>query len=222
MNSAVRILSTKTLSPVQKNRMIELGVYYTERNFIETAHIPFSYTTKDHTLLFTSQNAVQSVFSKSEFRTLLKNKKCYCVGEKTKSLLEENGVKVNIIKENASDLADFVVKNAKNDSFVFFCGKERRPELEAQLGLHKIKLDCIEVYETFMKSKTVGAFDVVLFYSPSGVRSFLKGNTLKETLCVCIGPTTAAELPVSEKQILIASSPTVEHMIYQIKKQLPS
>jgi len=222
MSNPLKILSTKVLSPIQKNRMIELGARYTERNFIETKVIPFTYSDAKQSLLFSSQNAVQSVFSKTDFNLLLKNKRCYCVGEKTKVALEENGLKVSHFEENASNLADFIVKNAKNEDFVFFCGKERRPDLEAQMELHKIKLESIEVYQTLLKPKAIGAFDIVLFYSPSGVRSFLQDNSLKQTVCICIGPTTAEALPVSKRQIVIATSPTVEHMIYQTKKQLPS
>jgi len=222
MSNPLKILSTKVLSPIQKNRMIELGARYTERNFIETEAIPFTYSEAKHTLLFSSQNAVQSVFSKTDFERLLKNKKCYCVGEKTKIALEEKGLKVTHFEENASNLADFILKNAKNEAFLFFCGKERRPDLEAQMKLYKIKLDAVEVYQTQLKPKPIGAFDIVLFYSPSGVRSFLQDNSLKQTVCICIGPTTAAALPVSKGQIIIATSPTIEHMIYQTKKQLPS
>jgi len=75
MSNPLKILSTKVLSPIQKNRMIELGARYTERNFIETEAIPFTYSEANHTLLFSSQNAVQSVFSKTDFELLLKNKK---------------------------------------------------------------------------------------------------------------------------------------------------
>ena len=222
MSNPLKILSTKVLSPIQKNRMIELGARYTERNFIETEAIPFTYSEEKHTLLFSSQNAVQSVFEKTDFERLLKNKKCYCVGEKTKIALEEKGIKVTHFEENASNLADFILKNAKNEAFLFFCGKESRPDLEAQMKLYKIKLDAVEVYQTQLKPKPIGAFDIVLFYSPSGVRSFLQDNSLKQTVCICIGPTTAAALPISKRQIIIATNPTVEHMIYQTKKQLPS
>ena len=222
MSNPLKILSTKVLSPIQKKKIIELGARYTERNFIETEAIPFTYSNAKHTLLFSSQNAVQSVFEKTDFELLLKNKKCYCVGEKTKAALEDKGIKVINFEENASNLADFIVKNTKNEYFVFFCGKERRPDLEAQMRLHKIKLDPIEVYQTILKPKLIGAFDIVLFYSPSGVRSFLQDNSLKQTVCICIGPTTAEALPVSKRQIIIATSPTIEHMIYQTKKQLPS
>jgi len=221
MSNPLKILSTKVLSPIQKNRMIELGARYSERNFIDTEAIPFNYSETKHILLFSSQNAVQSVFEKTDFDLLLKNKKCYCVGEKTKAALEEKGLKVSRFEENASNLADFIIKNDKNEYFVFFCGKERRRDLEAQMKLHKVKLDPIEVYQTILKPRPIGAFDIVLFYSPSGVRSFLQDNSLKQTICVCIGQTTAEALPVSKRQIIIATSPTIEHMIYQTKKQLP-
>ena len=48
MNNPLKILSTKVLSPIQKNRMIELGARYTERNFIETKAIPFTYSDAKH------------------------------------------------------------------------------------------------------------------------------------------------------------------------------
>ena len=48
MSNPLKILSTKVLSPIQKNRMIELGARYTERNFIETKAIPFTYSDAKH------------------------------------------------------------------------------------------------------------------------------------------------------------------------------
>lgn len=220
MSSAIRILSTKVLSQIQKNKIVEFGCNYVERNFIETEAISFNYTEDKHTLLFSSQNAVKSVFKNQNYKMILSNKKCYCVGEKTKQLLSENGQKVAHFEENSSKLADFIVKNAQNERFLFFCGKERRVDLEDQLSAHKIQIKPLEVYQTFLKPKTVGTFDFVLFYSPSGVRSFLQNNSLKQTTSICIGATTAEALKNNSKKIIIASKPTIEHMIIQIKKQL--
>ena len=58
MSSATQILSTKVLSQIQKDRIVEFGCNYVERNFIETEAISFNYTENKHTLLFSSQNAV--------------------------------------------------------------------------------------------------------------------------------------------------------------------
>ena len=135
-------------------------------------------------------------------------------------LTEEVGEVARIVARRYGEQSE--KENDKNKDFLFFCGKERRPDLEAQMEFHKIKLDVVVVYQTKLKPKPIGAFDIVLFYSPSGVRSFLKDNSLKQTVCICIGPTTAEALPISKRQIIIATSPTIEHMIYQTKKQLPS
>ncbi len=220
MSNVTRILSTKVLSQVQKNRIIEFGCNFVERNFVETEAISFQYSESKHTLLFSSQNAVRSVFKNPNYKMILKDKKCFCVGEKTKDLLFKNGQKVSHFEENSSKLADFIIKNAQNERFLFFCGKERRADLEDQLGANKIQIKALEVYQTFSKPKAVGAFDFVLFYSPSGVHSFLQNNSLKQTTCICIGTTTAKALKNKSKKILIASNPTVEYMIFQIKKQL--
>ena len=220
MKSALKILSTKTLSTTQKSRIIELGYGYTERNFIETQIVSFNYIERNSTLIFSSQNAVKSVYSKSGIGIVLKDKKCYCVGEKTKRILIEKGLKVAHFEKNSSDLADFITKKAKNDHFLFFCGNERRPELETKLRQENIKINPTEVYRTLLKPKVMGLFDIILFFSPSGVKSFLESNNIGKSICVCIGPTTASSILAPKKNILIASKPTIEHMIYTIKKKL--
>tara|TARA_B100000767_G_scaffold271390_1_gene296939 strand:- start:12397 stop:13068 length:672 start_codon:yes stop_codon:yes gene_type:complete len=218
MKNSLKILSTKTLTAIQKSEIINFGCSYSERNFIETQTLPFSYTDKNYTLLFSSQNAVKYVFEKPAYNSLLKNKTCYCVGEKTKRLLVDKGLKVPHFEENSSNLANFIVKSDRNAHFLFFCGNERRADLETQLKKNKINIDVIEVYKTLLKPKAVELFDAVLFYSPSGVKSFLKDNKVDESICICIGPTTAEALPIPKENIIIASKPSIEHMIYQLKK----
>ena len=62
------------------------------------------------------------------------------------------------------------------------------------------------------------SFDGVLFYSPSGVNSFLENNTLENKTCFCIGTTTAKALENRTKNIVIASQPTVENVITEVIK----
>lgn len=215
-----RILSTKILSTTQRDRIIELGCSYTERNFIDIKKVPFQYKESGQTFLFSSQNAVKFVFLQPNMHFILKNKPCYCVGEKTKTALEKNGLKVVHYEENSTKLGDFIVKNNQNERFLFFCGKERKSDLEDKLSSTQISLEITEVYNTILKPKFVGNFDVVLFYSPSGVRSFIQNNTLSNTICICIGYTTAKTILLPKEQIKIASRPTIEHMIYQLKKHI--
>ena len=57
--------------------------------------------------------------------------------------------------------------------------------------------------------------DGILFFSPSGVKSYLKENTITNQVCFCIGTTTAKELEKTTKNVVIANQPTVENTIIQ-------
>ena len=75
------------------------------------------------------------------------------------------------------------------------------------------------VYETKQKSYKINqAFDGILFFSPSGVKSFLENNALDNKTCFCIGTTTAKALENRTKNIIIASQPTVENVIDEVIK----
>ena len=59
-------------------------------------------------------------------------------------------------------------------------------------------------------------FDAVLFLSPSGVESFFAANKLKdETVCCCMGTTTASALreKFSTAKIISPKEPSPESMI---------
>jgi uroporphyrinogen-III synthase len=55
--------------------------------------------------------------------------------------------------------------------------------------------------------------DGILFFSPSAIASFLEKNEMKNETCFCIGTTTAKVLENKTKNIVIASKPTLEHVI---------
>ena len=211
-----RLLSTKVLSQQQRNRLLQTGVHYSERNFITTSPLSFTANVHSQSLIFTSQNAVKAVFNQLNFM----DKKCYCVGEKTKALLEENGQKVIKIEQNASKLADFILKNDENDEFLFFAGKQRLPDVETAFSMKNKTLTVVEVYETLAQPKAVGMYDGLLFYSPSGVDSFRQNNTFEKSMCFALGHTTAAALATHTTSIITATQPTVEHLIAAVKKYL--
>ena len=110
-----RLLSTKCLTIEQQNRLIQTGVNYSCWDFIKSTPTDFKANPEKKSLIFSSQNAVKSVFN--QFR--LSGNNCYCVGEKTKKLLEENGQKVVKMAQNASVLADFIRKMQKKSLFCF-------------------------------------------------------------------------------------------------------
>ncbi len=93
-----RLLSTKCLPIAAQNRLIQAGASYNCWNFIENNPKPFEAEVRDKALIFTSQNAVKAVIEGLK----LNNNPCYCVGEKTKKRLEENGQKVVKMTQNAA------------------------------------------------------------------------------------------------------------------------
>lgn len=210
------VLSTKKLSLSQRELLINAGVTLVEYNAIKIEFVPFEAPAIIENAIFTSQNAVKTVMS-YELRVM----NSFCVGEKTKSLLEENGQKVLKMTEYATELADYLVENHKNDHFHFFCGNIRSDEIPSTLKENNIIFEEIEVYKTTLNPKKFERqFDALLFFSPSGVRSFISENKINNGVAVCIGTTTASEAKNYIENLVISNSTTVESVIAKTVKTL--
>lgn len=216
MAKSTQILSTKILSPLQKQELIKAGIEVIEADFIKTKNKPFELKNLNESLIFTSQNAVYSVLSNPKSEEL-KSKNVYCVGLKTKILLSENGFNVVAYTGYASDLAEIITLIYRNESYTFFSGNLRRDTLPNALKEAGIKLNEIQVYDTSLQPQKIKtAVDAILFFSPSGVESYLKDNSIKKETCFCIGETTAEALHKITKNIIIADQPTVEDVLEDV------
>ncbi len=212
----IRILSTKNLAPNHKQFLLNAGFSVLEADFVTTHFLPeiISLSVKD-TLIFTSQNAVQAVLTFSTV-ALLKTKKVFCVGLKTKALLEENGFTVEAYTNYAEDLAEIISLVYSDSSYTFFCGNLRREVLPEKLKEAGIDFEEIEVYKTILTPQKINTKpNGILFYSPSGVESYAKENTITKEMCFCIGITTAKALENITKNTIIANQPSVENVIIQ-------
>lgn len=213
MANPIQILSTKILSPLHKQELVKIGIEVIEADFIKTENKPFELKDLNESLIFTSQNAVHSVLSNPKSEEL-KSKNVYCVGLKTKTLLSDNGFNVVAYTGYASDLAEIITLIYGNESYTFFSGNLRRDTLPEALKEAGIKLNEIQVYETTLQPQKIKANpEALLFFSPSGVKSYLKDNTINKQLCFCIGETTAEALQKITKNIIIADQPTIEDVI---------
>ena len=82
-----------------------------------------------------------------------------------------------------------------------------------------INVQEIECYKTsFTPKKIEHKFRGILFYSPSGIESFLKENTASDTTVFCIGETTATEAKKYFKNIIVAQLPTVESLLKSVNQ----
>jgi uroporphyrinogen-III synthase len=213
MSNLVPILSTKVLSPTQRESLENANFSIVEEDFIATKNQNFELQEINTNLIFTSQNAAQSVLLHPKCQEL-KSKNVFCVGIKTKALLEENGFNVIVYVDYASDLAEIITLIYANESYTFFSGNLRKETLPKALKEAKIKFNEIQVYETSLTPKKIKEnVEAILFFSPSGVDSYLMENKLKKEICFCIGETTAAALPNTVKNIIVANQPSIEEVI---------
>jgi len=205
------VLSTKNLKENQKLLLLNAGISLVQYAAIKIDYLPIECLTDIENVIFTSQNAVKAFFENVPSRAI---DNCFCVGKKTKSMLEENGQNVVKMTEYASELADYLVKNHKNDSFQFFCGNIRSDEIPSKLKENNINFKEVEVYKTTLNPKKFERqFDAVLFFSPSGVRSFVSENKINNSKAICIGNTTASEAKIYTENVVIANATTVESVI---------
>ncbi|MGY6648109.1 uroporphyrinogen-III synthase [Wenyingzhuangia sp. IMCC45574] len=214
----MRILSTKILTETQKQIVADyevlevpmIEISYGEGFKIEE-QIPFA--------VFTSGNSVKSVFgvhknNKDLFHTV------FCVGEKTKYLLEKQGVVVEAVANNALELAETLIAKFKDiQEISWFCGNLRNNDLPTLMAENGVLVTEYLVYQTTLISKKIEEeLDALLFYSPSGIRSYLKQNKPTSVPVICIGTTTATEAVQSFENVYIADEQTVESVLLKTKE----
>ncbi|HLA54692.1 MAG TPA: uroporphyrinogen-III synthase [Flavobacterium sp.] len=209
----MRILSTKKLQPNQKQFLLNAGFSVIEADFISIQDKDFTFSNITGNLIFTSQNAVRAVSDHPDVQQIRRNP-VFCVGQKTADLLDTLGFTVQESADNAASLAKIITADYALEKFTFFCGNIRREELPEMLKIANVDFNEIEVYQTgLIRNKINAALDAVLFFSPSGVESYLKDNKIDNKMCFCIGTTTAKALET--KNIIIANRPSVENVIIQ-------
>ena len=192
----MRLLSTKTLSPRIKDHLTKIGTSIVEYPLIKIKPLHLTNQKIQSMLIFTSQNAVILANKNNALKNKIIGKKSFCVGEKTRKLLEKFGFKVIEMRENANDLAHFLVEKYNKNSFSFFFGKKRRSEIESLFKIKNMNVEIHELYDTlFINKKIKGPFDGIIFFSPSAVLSFFENNKWpKDCHGFCIGKSTAETL----------------------------
>ena len=219
MKEPIRLLSTKKLLVNQKQFLLNANISVVEADFISIKQQKVAIEIINENLIFTSQNAVLSLvenLEKTDTLELLRKKNVFCVGLKTKALLEENGFNVIAYTGYAADLAEIISLIYSKEKFTFFSGNLRRDTLPEALSEAEVVWNEIQVYETVLTPQKIsGTFDGILFFSPSGIESYLKNNKITKETCFCIGTTTAEALENITNNVIIANQPTVENVIIQ-------
>lgn len=219
------ILWTKSTLQKEVNNAFDAQFHHEFLEVIAIRHlhvVPFDL--RNHSLIFTSVNGVRAFFEngflpKEKLTDLAHFNKIYAVGIRTKKELRKYGFGTFKVKKHAADLADFILQNSSNESFLHFCGNLALDILDKKLPLQNIDYKKIEVYEThLLYPRNDCDFDAIAFFSPSGVRSFVKYNSLEGKTVFSIGQTTEKELKKHTQQPIITSTEsTSEDLIQRIK-----
>ncbi|SHL39983.1 uroporphyrinogen-III synthase [Chryseobacterium polytrichastri] len=169
-----------------------------------------SFDLKNESLIFTSVNGVISFFNNqfkpNEDFTAKNYNKIYCVGEKTKRELRKNGFGTFKVLKNAETLSKFIISHCQHERFLHFCGNLAIDVLDKELPLQNIKYNKVTVYNTEEINPLVPEkYHAIVFFSPSGVRSFAKQNSLENMTLFSIGETTSGELKKHTQQKIYTS-----------------
>lgn len=210
----MRVISTKILNKIQSESLVNQGFLLFQYDFIKTEVLKFSTNFNADFIIFTSKNAVKSVKENEKFNLFLQ-KKVFCVGKETKKLAENWGFEVIFCTNYAQDLVEIISENYLKNSFLFFCGNLRRETIPSTLKEKNIIFEEVLTYKTIKTPvKIEETSGILLFFSPSGVESFLSENKIgKNQKIICIGTTTAEKLLGISENINIAENQTIESML---------
>ncbi|WP_111709492.1 hydroxymethylbilane synthase [Lutibacter citreus] len=214
------IYSTKSLSHDQTSILnSRIGVVSSDFITIRNNRLkPLIVKKPIENVVFTSQNAVEALLN--NFSPLeLDFSNIYCVGRRTKKLIEKKIGKIAHIEKDAEKLANYLVENLENKKVTFFCGNIRRDDLPTILNNNKVEVNEVECYQTQLTPRSVeDKFKGVLFYSPSGIESYLKDNSKGKGVAFCIGETTATEARKHFEEVVVAKVSTVNSVLSSVNE----
>jgi hydroxymethylbilane synthase len=212
------IYSTKKLSDAQKGSL-PYTFQITDNDFIKVRYNRISAKAVKKELenvIITSQNAVEAILH-SYTKEELKFKNIFCVGRRTKKLIESKIGKVTHVARNAEKLASYLIENIKSKKVTYFCSNIRLDFLPKELSKNGFEIQEIEAYQTISSPVKIDEnTDGVLFFSPSGVESFIKENATN-TIAFCIGETTAIAAKKHFDKVEIANLPSVDSLLELVK-----
>ena len=217
----MKILFTKSLE--REKVSVKLGTDFSV-DFVEVITTEFikikPFDLKNNSLIFTSVNGVKAFFengfSPNENFAEPKNyNKIYVVGSQTGKELRKHNFGTYKLCKNASELSQFITENAVNEKFLHFCGNIAIDILDENLPLQNISYKKIPVYKTeLLYPKIDEKYQAIVFFSPSGVRSFAKFNQLDDVKIFSIGKTTTSELEkLTDNKIITSTKNTLTDLL---------
>ena len=208
------VYSTKKLSELQKEKVSPaIGVEDSDFIKIRFNRIPPKLIKNQlENVIITSQNGVEALLN-SFTKEQLNFKNIFCVGRRTKKLIEKRIGSVVHAAKNAAKLAEYLATELKNKEATYFCSDLRLDVLPSYLKEKGILLNEVEVYKTMLSPVKIHEdISGVLFFSPSGIESYLEVNDTNK-IAFCIGETTAVQARKYFETVQVANLPSVENLL---------
>lgn len=215
-----KILLTKFYKPQILKQKFSKPLEIFSQDFIQTQVIPLEEIQKklkrEQKFIVTSKIAAKHILPLSLSGTF------YCVGKTSAQLLSNAGHSVVTTQPDAESLSQWLLKNTTTKStIIYFCSEIRQPTIAEALQESHIQLKEIITYYTFSQSiKLNQDYDAYAFFSPSGVKSFLKENKIpKKSVIFAIGKTTAQALEKKGiTQVEIPKEPDADNLFKKIEE----
>ena len=100
----------------------------------------------------------------------------------------------------------------------YFCGDQHLPVIPDTFRAANTPLHTLVIYKSQGVSNAFDtAFDVLFFYSPSGVKAFTDKNLIGSAFVVAIGPTTAEAVAAHTANYAVAKKPSFAHMLSTLR-----
>lgn len=184
-------------------------------------------------IIFTSKVAVDHFFRLlAEMRVEMPPEtKYFCVGEATSRYLQKyitiRKRKLFVGDRTAMDLIPYITKHAK-EKYLFPTSNVHMGDLPKYMMDHGLKVTEVTIYQTVSSDlsdiKDLHIYDMICFFSPSGIQSLFKNFPdfkQNSTKIAVFGPTTAKEAKSHGLQVDVeAPKPNVPSMTAAIEKYI--
>ncbi len=208
------IFSTKKFTQEQRLKFRD-DIQIDSEDFIKTSpnRIPVKVLkTEMQNVVITSKNAIEALLTNVSADEL-QFKNIYCVGRRTKRMIEKRIGPVKHFEKNAKKLAEHIVDYLEGTEVTYFSSNIRMDDLPDLLTENNITVNEIEAYKTKFTPVNVDKnVKGVLFFSPSTVESYLQLNK-PDKIAYCIGESTAKVARVHFDDVRVAKIPVVESVI---------
>ena len=211
---SIELFSTKKLTQEQRLLFRE-DLQVDSEDFIKTSptRIPTKVLKAQmQNVIITSKNAVEALLTNVSAEQL-QFKNIYCVGRRTRRLIEDRIGKVKHFEKNAKKLAEYIVDYLEGTEVTYFCSNLRMDDLPNILTNSGITVNEIEAYKTKHTPVNIPQnVKGVLFFSPSTVESYLQLNKT-DIIAYCIGESTAKVARKHFAKVYVAKIPDMESVI---------